>query len=280
MRLQIANICLDIQNYAEEPEKLISSLLEHYKGFISEATPDIYIDYNIKYNEKIDVKENDIDSELPVNIIFQSNIYHIQGYNYIGIFNTLLLKAMILQNRMGLLDFDSFLRIILSLFLVSNEGFLLHSSGLVKDNKAYIFFGPSEAGKTTIVRLSNDKILLSDELVIIHKWDKQEQNDDRNFLAYGTPFRGELDINGINDGYEIAGLFLLHKDTKTFIKPKSKATAVFELMKNVLFLGRYIEKDVDTIFRISCDLIEKVSVYDLHFKIDNSFWEIIDEFIE
>ena len=57
-------------------------------------------------------------------------------------------------------------RTILSVRLPLERGVLLHSAGIVIDDKAAIFFGPSGAGKTTLASLV-DAALLSDELVAI-----------------------------------------------------------------------------------------------------------------
>jgi hypothetical protein len=59
-------------------------------------------------------------------------------------------------------SFESFLRILYSSILPDRDGLAIHASSLVRDGKAYLFPGKSEAGKTTIARLSPDADLLTD----------------------------------------------------------------------------------------------------------------------
>jgi len=48
---------------------------------------------------------------------------------------------------------DSVLRIVHTLVLARNGGFLLHASSGIRNGKAFLFSGLSEAGKTTMARL-------------------------------------------------------------------------------------------------------------------------------
>ena len=61
-------------------------------------------------------------------------------------------------------DWQSILRILYFFGFLEERGLLLHASGLVHRGLAYIFPGVSGAGKTTIVRLSPQLPLLSDEI--------------------------------------------------------------------------------------------------------------------
>ena len=49
---------------------------------------------------------------------------------------------------------DSVLRIVHTLLLSRERGFLLHASSVVRNGRAFLFTGPSGAGKTTIARLA------------------------------------------------------------------------------------------------------------------------------
>src|SRR5713226_8803249 len=60
---------------------------------------------------------------------------------------------------------DSVLRIVHTLVLAADGGFLLHASSAVRDGRAVLFTGPSGSGKTTIARLAPpDVTLLTDEI--------------------------------------------------------------------------------------------------------------------
>src|SRR5712692_2638871 len=62
---------------------------------------------------------------------------------------------------------ENFLRVMTASFIVTRGGFLLHGSGVVRKGRAYIFFGPSGAGKTTITALSPADTILSDDLTLV-----------------------------------------------------------------------------------------------------------------
>ncbi len=62
---------------------------------------------------------------------------------------------------------------------------LVHSSGVIADGAGYIFVGPSEAGKSTVARLSGDHTVLNDEMNLV------EFHPDGLRLV-GTPFNGHF----------------------------------------------------------------------------------------
>ena len=67
---------------------------------------------------------------------------------------------------------DAVLRIVHTLVLARQGGFLLHSASAVRNGKAFLFAGVSGAGKTTISRLAPaDATLLTDEISYVRKVD-------------------------------------------------------------------------------------------------------------
>ncbi len=65
---------------------------------------------------------------------------------------------------------DSVLRIVHTLILAREGGFLLHSAGAIRNGRAFLFSGVSGAGKTTISRLAPpDVTLLTDEVSYIRR---------------------------------------------------------------------------------------------------------------
>ena len=78
---------------------------------------------------------------------------------------------------------DGVLRILHSLLLAPQSGFLVHASSAVRNGRAFIFSGVSGAGKTTMARLAPpDAIVLTDEISYIRRTPS-------GYLACGTPFR-------------------------------------------------------------------------------------------
>jgi len=66
---------------------------------------------------------------------------------------------------------DSVLRILHSLFLAREGGFLLHAASAIRNGRAYLFAGVSGAGKTTLCRLAPpDVVLLTDEISYVRPY--------------------------------------------------------------------------------------------------------------
>jgi hypothetical protein len=79
---------------------------------------------------------------------------------------------------------DSVLRIVHTLMLARQGGFLVHAASAIRGEKAFLFAGVSGAGKTTICRLApSDSKLLSDEISYVRR-------EGSLYLACGTPFAG------------------------------------------------------------------------------------------
>jgi len=163
---------------------------------------------------------------------------------------------------------NSVLRIVHSLMLAPKGGFLLHASSAVRNGKAFLFSGVSEAGKTTMARLApSDVTLLTDEASYIRKVDWR-------YFAYGTPFAGELGEPGKNISAPIAAVYLLEKGAENRIDELEPATAVRRLLRNILFFAHEPEI-VRQVFESACAFVAAVPVYQLSFFPDQRVWDLI-----
>ena len=109
---------------------------------------------------------------------------------------------------------DAVLRIVHSLILARQGGFLVHAASAIRDGKAFLFSGVSGAGKTTISRLAPpDAKLLTDEISYVRR-------EGNRYLACGTPFAGELARVGENQSRPYQPhCFCLRKACRTRIEP-------------------------------------------------------------
>lgn len=163
---------------------------------------------------------------------------------------------------------DAVLRIVHTLVLAKQGGFLLHSASAVRNGKAFLFAGVSGAGKTTISRLAPpDATLLTDEISYVRK-------SDRDYVAYGTPFTGELAKLGENISAPLAALYLLAQGPENRIDPVTVADAGRELLANMLFFAEDQEM-VQWAFQAACDFVQQVPVFRLTFVPDARVWELI-----
>lgn len=163
---------------------------------------------------------------------------------------------------------DAVLRIVHTLVLAKQGGFLLHSASAIRNGKAFLFAGVSGAGKTTISRLAPaDATLLTDEISYVRK-----QGD--GYVAYGTPFTGELAKLGENASAPVATLYLLAQGPENRIEPVAVADAGRELLANMLFFAEDSEM-VHSAFQAACDFVHRVPVCRLTFAPDARVWELI-----
>jgi hypothetical protein len=163
---------------------------------------------------------------------------------------------------------DAFLRILYSLALVEAEGLVVHAASLIRNGKAYLFCGPSGSGKTTVARLSPDAILLSDELSIVRL-------ARGGACCHGTPFWGELARAGEDREAPLAGIYFLRKGDRHAAEAIGSRQALERLLPNVMFFAR--ETDLTArVLGISAKLVETVRCFDLSFRPDPGFWEVVE----
>lgn len=163
---------------------------------------------------------------------------------------------------------DSLLRIVHSLVLAQQGGFLLHSASAIRDGKAFLFMGVSGAGKTTISSLAPANVaLLTDEISYVRR-----QNE--RYVAFGTPFTGELARVGENVSAPIAAAYLLCKGRENRIDSIARGEAARALMANTLFFAN--DQDlVQSVFHSALHFVEHVPVSKLTFVPDARVWEFI-----
>jgi len=164
---------------------------------------------------------------------------------------------------------DSVLRIVHSLILAREGGFLVHAASVIRNNRAFLFSGVSGAGKTTISRLApSDVILLSDEISYVRRFGE-------GYRACGTPFAGELARLGENCSAPLSTLFFLEQGPENRIEPISTGESVRRLLRNILFFANDSEL-VKLVFRSAFDFVTGVAVRRLTFFPDGRVWDLID----
>ncbi len=167
---------------------------------------------------------------------------------------------------------ENYLRVIYAWLCMNNESLLMHASGVIYNGEGYVFFGPSGSGKTTMSRLSaNQASILSDDLVIVRKLEDQ-------YYLFGVPFKGELsDAPRANQYAPLKGIFRLRQDVRHYIEPMSRVIAVAEMAGSAPFIN-----NVPTLngkLLMMCNRVVKaIPVHQLHFRRDDGFWKVIDEF--
>lgn len=115
--------------------------------------------------------------------------------------------------------------------LLDYQGFMLHSSAVCVDNKAYLFSASSGTGKST--HTTQWLKLFGDRAFIINDDKPAIKIEDGKAYVYGTPWSGKSDLNA-NVRVPLQGICVLERSDKNFIEPLDKGTAVFKLMNQTI----------------------------------------------
>ena len=162
---------------------------------------------------------------------------------------------------------DSVIRIVHSLMLVERGGFLLHAASAIRNGSAFLFSGLSGAGKTTISRLAPpDAILLSDEVSYIRRIDER-------YVAFGTPFSGELNTPGENAAAPVAALYFLVQGGADRVSSIPAEVALRKLLRNILFF--VVGESAAQLFKSACEFVEALPAYELSFRPEAAVWKLV-----
>ena len=187
---------------------------------------------------------------------------------------------------------DGVLRILHSLFLAREGGFLVHAASAVRNGRAFLFAGVSGAGKTTLSRLAPpDAEVLTDEIsyvrpdcgadaeggadaLVRERPPGRSLANHSGYIAFGTPFAGELARIGANLRAPLAALYLLVQGPENRIEPVDPNEAARAVLRNILFFA-HDEELVGEVFKSVFDFVARVPVRRLIFTPDARVWELI-----
>jgi len=164
---------------------------------------------------------------------------------------------------------DSLLRVLLSWKLASRNGFLLHAATVIRNGKAYVFAGRSGAGKSTVASLAPEGSVLTDEISLLRL-------ENGVWRAYGTPFWGEFRAAGSNTSAPVRGIFRLVQAAENRMAALRPLELLRALLPNVLFFSAEFEAN-RRLLEILGQAVETISGYELAFRRDRTFWEVLPE---
>jgi hypothetical protein len=162
---------------------------------------------------------------------------------------------------------DSLLRMLLSWALLREEGFLLHAATVMRNGRAYVFFGRSGAGKSTVASLSPADSVMTDEISLLKRVNGE-------WRAFGTPFWGEFRADGANRSAPVAGMYRLLQSPNDGIETLGRADLLKALLPCVLFFSTRVG-DHDRLLEILTAASREVTGYTLEFRKARTFWEVL-----
>jgi hypothetical protein len=239
----------------------VAMLQERYTGYVTKSDH-VEIEFDVDLAPPVGT-----DPEADVEVIHRAGRWSLVRGDFRAEWSPAARRGCIRQTA-NPYSIDAVLRIVHTLVLARQGGFLMHSASAIRNGKAFLFSGVSGAGKTTISRLAPpDATLLTDEISYVRK-----QGD--GYVAFGTPFTGELAKVGENVSAPIAALYLLAKGPDNRIDPIPPGEAARSILANMLFFAED-EELVQCTFHSAFEFVSRVPVSRLTFFPDSRVWELI-----
>lgn len=249
-----------------EPPSLARMIAQKYNEYAFAGTPEYVI--KIKWsrpNTDVTHRQATIDK---VDGYFSQGSYIISSPQYSGLVNLQSAQAEFeYSSPTPIYDFEYFLRIVISHALYQKGGFLFHSAGIIRDDRAFLFFGKSGCGKTTVARHSTGMRILSDDLVGVLP-------AEYGVVAYSTPFWNPGWNHHERANARVADFYRLVKSTDVTKVQIPESLAVSEVLSSIPVVPLY-EKFCANLIPVIQDVISQVGVYYLHFRPDNTFWDVV-----
>jgi hypothetical protein len=252
---------LPIRVRAPDPV-FLEMLAERYSSFLqTTASPRIEFDIHL-------LPPGGLGGDEEVAVRFERGVWQLRRGDFRGEYDA--------RSRRGRLTLspnpysvDAMLRIVHSIVLAREGGFLLHAAGGIRNGRGYLFSGVSGAGKTTLARLAPPEVrLLTDEISYVRR-------ESEGYRVYGTPFSGELGLKGMDISAPLAAVYLIAHGSGNRLERIPPVKAAARLLRNTLFFARDPEL-VAAVFAGVCDLAARVAVYHLEFVPDSKVWGMVE----
>jgi hypothetical protein len=152
------------------------------------------------------------------------------------------------------------------------KGLLLHACGVIQKKKAYLFFGLSDAGKSTVAGLSKRYHVLSDDIIALRKVSSC-------YRAFTTPWKqGSFIQPQPHFSAPVAALFFLKKAKRISFHPLTPPEAMVRILSCHTHFFLYTERPlVDELFFTCAEFVKSAPAYLMEFQKDADFWPKLEE---
>lgn len=143
--------------------------------------------------------------------------------------------------------------------LIDFNGFMLHASAVVLEDRAYLFSADSGVGKSTHTALWLQRFpsayILNDDKPAIRLVDGKP-------YAYGTPWSGKTDTS-VNVGVPLGAICFLQRAEENDIRPLSAASAIHKLMRQTAPHRQMGKEKIDKLLDIWETVLLACPVYEM-----------------
>jgi hypothetical protein len=166
-------------------------------------------------------------------------------------------------------DVIDFFLIIFFHWLLGQQGLLLHASGVLWQERAHLFPGSSGVGKSTIVSLSPRKKSLGGDMVAALP------GEHGGFGAESIPYLQDWTGPVAPLAAPIKGLYFPVQSRDNFLAGLQPSQILKRLLPCLLLFTTWGPR-LQQVFESATRLATEVPGYELHFRPEPSFWEVID----
>ncbi|MFH1633835.1 MAG: hypothetical protein ABIG63_07460 [Chloroflexota bacterium] len=246
--------------------KLAQALQRRYRDF--PAGEDIHLSVEIKLTGR-----ERSSAMLDTGATFEDGRLHFTASGYRGLIDeTAGIGQLALSSAQPVEEVEYFLRVAYALLSIQAGGIMLHAAGVGRDGKAYLFFGHSGSGKTTVARLSPNDTVLNDDLVLLMPVPPAEG---AGWQVFGTPFWNPTQVRPTPASAPLAALYRLVQDKKVYLQAISTSEAIAELISNVPVIPSDPVRSLELLTRLH-KILQTTPAHKLHFLPDDSFWDMAE----
>lgn len=192
------------------------------------------------------------------------------NYLYAAAYDPLTRQATLVTNMENIYGFaEEYLLKLFSHLCLEQDRLMFHCATLVDPQRnAYIFYGPSGIGKSTVVRNTSGLRVISDDVVILTRTANQQ------FQIFKTPLERNKQKGVDIIPFTIKGMYRLVHASHTSLRALTPVEHLTKVLGNLWNLDFSKDGYSQAMQLISNQYLD-VPGYDLHLQKDSNFWHLL-----